>query len=513
MMASLEEVQSRCEVSADEAALLTGISAPVVLLYRLDGSTVAPAVAPDNPMLGVMLPYTPLHHLLLHDAGVPLVMTSGNIGGMPIIHQNDEAQEKLAHIADAFLLHNRPIHMRCDDAVWWVDRFAGEQDLVRQPLRRSRGDAPYPVRLHWTADAHILATGAEMKNTLCLLRDQEAYLSQHIGEVDSPEALDYFRETLDHLQRIFKVEPAVIAHDMHPGYLTTRLARELSQERGLQRVEVQHHHAHIAACLAEHGRADQVIGVALDGTGYGPDGAIWGGEILLADVRAFERVGHLEYLPLPGGEAAIRRPYRIAWGYLLAALGHIPDLLTLAAFPDIEREIVAKQVANDLNAPLTSSCGRLFDAVSALLGLCPITTFEAQAAIALELAARRVDMSTVSPYPFAVGDDGVIRLGDLLAALVDDVQTGSSVEEMAAAFHLTVARLVLESAQRVRAETGIGTVALSGGVFQNRLLLRLTRDQLRAAGFEVLTHRLVPANDGGLSLGQAVVALFQDRAV
>jgi len=510
MIASLAEVKNHCEVSTDEATLMTSISAPVVLLYRRANSTVAPDVAPDNPMLGVMLPYTPLHHLLLHDAGAPLVMTSGNLGGMPIIHQNNEAQEKLTPIADAFLLHDRPIHMRCDDAVWWVDHFAGEQDPIRQPLRRSRGDAPYPVRLHWHSDQHILATGAEMKNTLCLLRDQEAYLSQHIGEVDSLEALAYFRETLDHLQQIFKVEPTVIAHDMHPSYLTTRLAREIAQERDLRRVEVQHHHAHIAACLAEHGREDRVIGIALDGTGYGLDGAIWGGEILLADVCSFERVGHLEYLPLPGGEAAIRRPYRIAWGYLLATLGHIPDLPTLAAFPDVEREIVAKQVASGLNTPQTSSCGRLFDAVSALLGICPVTTFEAQAAIALELAARQVDMTSVRPYPFAIGDDGIIQMAKMLGALVDDMQMSRAVEEMAAAFHLTIANMVLQSAQRLRTRTDVQTVALSGGVFQNRLLLRLTREHLRAVGFEVLTHRQVPANDGGLSLGQAVVALFQE---
>jgi hydrogenase maturation protein HypF len=351
-----------------------------------------------------------------------------------------------------------------------------------------------------------------MKNTLCLLRDQEAYLSQHLGEVDSLEALDYFRETLDHLQRIFKVEPAVIAHDLHPGYLTTRLARELAQERDLPRIEVQHHHAHIAACLAEHGREDRVIGIALDGTGYGLDGAVWGGEILLADVHSFERVGHLAYLPLPGGEAAIRRPYRIAWGYLLAALGDIPDLPTLASFPEVEKEIVAKQVEGNLNSPLTSSCGRLFDAVSALLGICPVTTFEAQAAIALELVARRVDMTSVRPYPFAIAGDGVIQVADLLDALVEDLRADRAVSEMAAAFHLTIAYMVLESAQSIRAQTDIHTVALSGGVFQNRLLLRLTREHLRAARFEVLTHRQVPANDGGLSLGQAIVARFRQPA-
>ncbi len=509
MMASPEEVRAHCTVTADEEALLTGASAPVVLLYRRPESSVAANVAPDNPMLGVLLPYTPLHHILLRDAGRPLVMTSGNLSDMPIITGNAEAQEKLGHIADAFLLHNRPIHMRCDDAVWWVDRFAGEEDAARQPLRRSRGDAPYPVRLPWQAPKHILATGAEMKNTLCLLRGGDAFLSQHIGEVDSLEALDYFRQTLDHLSGLFKVEPEVIAHDMHPAYLTTRLARELAAERGLPLIAVQHHHAHIAACLAEHGRTGPVIGIALDGTGYGMDGAIWGGEILAADVRDFERVAHLEYLPLPGGEAAIRRPYRIAWGYLLVTQGDIPDLPTLSRFPAQERAVVARQVERGLNAPLTSSCGRLFDAVSALLGVCPVTTFEAQAAIALELAAREADLSQAQALPFAVDEEGVIRVGEMLAALVEGLEVGRAVSALAADFHVTVAGMMTRAAGRARAQSGLETVALSGGVFQNRLILRMTRDALRQAGFEVLTHRQAPANDGGLSLGQAVIALHR----
>src|SRR5690606_13333406 len=366
------------------AALLQSAAAPIVLLYTRPGSDIAPSVAPDNPMLGVMLPTAPLHHILLRDAGRPLVMTSGNLSDLPVITENAEALDQLGGIADAFLLHDRPIHMRVDDAVWWVDRFAGEQDAARQPLRRARGDAPYPARLAWRSPKHLLAVGAEMKNTLCLVRGDEAFLSQHIGEVDSLEALAYFRQALDHLGGIFKVTPEVIVHDLHPAYLTTRLARELAVERDLPLVAAQHHHAHVASCLAEHGHPGPVIGVALDGTGYGPDGAIWGGEVLVADVRDYERAAHLEYLPLPGGEAAIRRPYRIAWGYLLATQGEIPDLPALAAFPEAERRIVAQQVERGINSPATSSCGRLFDAVSAMVGVCPVTTFEAQAAIALE---------------------------------------------------------------------------------------------------------------------------------
>ncbi|MEM4724455.1 MAG: carbamoyltransferase HypF [Candidatus Hadarchaeum sp.] len=507
MVATLEEAKSHCFVSDEEAALLSSVGAPIVLLYRRSESSIAFNVAPDNPMLGLMLPYTPLHHILLRDVGRPLVMTSGNLSDLPIITDNDQAIEKLGSIVDAFLLHNRRIHIGCDDAVWWVDRFADTIDPTYQPLRRSRGDAPYPIRLPWPSEEHILAVGAEMKNTFCLLRGSDAFLSQHIGEVDSLESLTYFRQALDHLSQLFKFDPAILVCDLHPGYLTSRLARELAVERDLPCLAVQHHHAHIACCLAENGREGPVVGIALDGTGYGPDGAIWGGEVLVASLASYERVAHLEYLPLPGGDAAIRKPYRIAWSYLIATQGTIPELPTLSTLSAQERRIVSKQVERGVNAPLTSSCGRLFDAVSALTGMCRVTTFEAQAAIALELAAREANLATLKPYPFSIDEEGVIRLGRMLAHIADDVKVGRPVGEIAAAFHLSLARMITQAAMRVRSRTGLMTAALSGGVFQNRLLLRLVRAQLRAAGFEVLTHRQTPANDGGLSLGQAVIAL------
>ncbi len=509
MMASLDEVRTYCVVNHDEEALLSSAAGPVVLLYRRPESGIATAVAPGNPMLGVMLPSTPLHHILLRDVGRPLVMTSGNLSDLPIISENEGALAKLGQIADAFLVHNRPIHQRCDDAVWWVDQFAGELDATCQPLRRSRGDAPYPVRLGWQARQDILAVGAEMKNTFCLLRGGDALLSQHIGEVGSLETLGYFRATLDHLCKIFKVMPKLIAHDSHPGYLTTRLAHDLAAEYGLPLMAIQHHHAHIAACLAEHGREDQVVGIALDGTGYGSDGAIWGGEVLIASVKYYERVAHLEYLPLPGGDAAIRHPYRIAWSYLLATQGSIPDLPSLAACPVEERNIVIRQIEHGINTPITSSCGRLFDAVSAMLGICTEATFEAQAAIALELAARRVGTDTTGVYPFTLDEDGIIRIGEMLAAIGLDIERGRSADEIAASFHHTIVAMFVEAATRISQRTGIKTVALSGGSFQNRLLLRLMRESLRACGFEVLTHHQVPANDGGLSLGQAVIALHR----
>lgn len=509
MMGSLDEIRAHCEVSPEEESLLTSVAAPILLLYRRAESSIASNVAPANPMLGVMLPYTPLHHILLRDAGRPLVMTSGNLSEMPILAENVEAQHVLSDIADAFLIHDRAIHMRCDDAVWWVDRFAGQADSARQPLRRSRGDAPYPVRLPWSSEQGILGTGAEMKNTLCLLRGSDAFLSQHIGEIDSLEALNYYRETLGHLAHLFKIEPQVVAHDLHPDYRTTRLAQDLAAERGLQTVGVQHHHAHIAACLAEHGMSGRVIGIALDGTGYGTDGAIWGGEILTASVSGFERVAHLEYLPLPGGEAAIHRPYRIAWGYLLTTLGSVPSLPALSSFSEQEKAVVARQIERGINSPVTSSCGRLFDAVAAMLGVCTRATFEAQPAISLELAARAANLAQIECYPLHSDEDGIIRVGNMLAAITSDLLTGRALPDIAAAFHITLAAKLVEMVRMVHQKTALDTVALSGGVFQNRLLLRLIRDMLRESGFQVLSHRQVPANDGGLSLGQAVVALHK----
>ncbi len=505
MMASLEEVRIHCKLNEAEVDMLTSAAAPIVLLFRRDDSSIAANVAPDNPMLGVMLPYTPLHHLLLHDVGRPLVMTSGNLSELPILTKNDEAVRVLSDIADAFLLHDRPIHMRCDDAVWWVDAFADEAH-ARQPLRRSRGDAPYPVRVAWPSAKPVLAVGAEMKNTFCLMRGGDAFLSQHIGEVDSVETLAYFRQVLGHLTRLFKIEPGLIAHDRHPGYLITRLAQELAAEKDVPLIAVQHHHAHIAACLADNAHTGPVIGVAFDGTGYGTDGAIWGGEFLIADVKDYERTAHLEYLPLPGGDAAIRRPYRIAWGYLHKTLGEIPALPAFEGLLAQEQAIVRRQAEQGLNAPDTSSCGRLFDAVSAMLGLCREATFEAQAAIALELAARRGNIAAAPPYPFTIGSDGVIHLGKMLSAIVDDIQDGAAAEQIAVAFHITLADIILEVAERLREQTNLEAVALSGGVFQNRLLLHLARERLCAAGFDVLSHRQVPTNDGGLCLGQAVIA-------
>jgi len=507
MMATLDEINQHCPVSAQEAGLLQDPSAPIALLYRRPESKIAANVAPNNPMLGVMLPPTPLYHLLARDLNRPMVMTSANLTDLPVIVDNDLAQDKLAGIADAFVLHNLSIETRVDDSVWWIDHFAGPDDSARLPLRLSRGDAPRLIRLPWRAEKAILAVGADMNNTLCLMRDNDAVLSQHVGEASALETLDAFRATFERLSQLSAIVPQVIAHDLNPGYRTTRMARLLAEDPDHGLVGVQHHHAHIVACLAEHGHDASVIGIVLDGTGYGDDGAAWGGEVLVASLSSFERVAHLEYLPLTGGDATLHKPYRIAWGYLHAALGNIPDLKPLARFPADERRIVAQQIDRGQNTPMTSSCGRLFDAVAALIGVCPVTTHESQAAVAVEQAARRVDIEAANPYPFALTDDGIIRLGDTLSAIVKDMTGGRNPHLVAAAFHHTLAMMFVAAAKQARQRTGIKTVALSGGCFQNRVLLRLMRQALHDEGFEVLTHRQVPANDGGLSLGQAVVAL------
>jgi hydrogenase maturation protein HypF len=497
-----------------------------VLLRRRPDAPVAPDVAPGVDTLGVMLPYTPLHRLLLDTrdpvlalAPAPrvLIMTSGNFSEEPIATRNDEARERLAPLADALLLHDREIETRCDDSVVRTDGAAVLH------LRRSRGYAPYPVALPFDAPP-VLAVGGELKNTICLARERYAFLSQHIGDLENAETLASFEQSIAHLGRLFRVTPEIIAHDLHPDYLSTRWAARAPLPAS--RVPVQHHHAHIAACMADNGLdgARPLIGLAFDGTGYGTDGAIWGGEVLVADYRGFERAAHLEYLPLPGGDAAIRKPWRTALGYLTALDIDTHDLPFLRAIDARAIDVVQAQVHKRLNAPLTSSLGRLFDAVAALAGLRGEVSYEAQAAIELEtLAARDAHAGAAAPYPYRIDADGagwIVRLGDLLAAVADDARPsglrsgrGAAPGHIGARFHRTLAALALDLCRRVRAAyrfpegaTGLSEVALSGGVWQNRLLLELTRADLRAEGFTVYTHRQTPPNDGGLALGQAAIA-------
>jgi hydrogenase maturation protein HypF len=506
MVTDIEEARKHCYVNQEEAKLLSSPYSPIVLLRWKGDSSVVKAVAPNLKYLGVMLPYTPLHHLLLRETGLPLVMTSGNISEEPIAKDNDEAVRRLSGIADFFLVHNRDIYARYDDSVTIVER--GTPQLIR----RARGYAPYPIHLNFKSQ-QILACGAEEKNTFCLTRDEYAFVSQHIGDMENLETLEHFASTIELYKRLFRIAPKIIAYDMHPDYLPTKYARELAAKSDLKPVPVQHHHAHIVSGMVDNSIDSLVIGVAFDGTGYGSDGHIWGGEFLVTDYHGFTRAGQLEYLPLPGGALAIKKPYRTAIGYLLTLMGEgalRPGLPVLKNVDDAEINIIRQQVEKKINSPLTSSCGRLFDAVSALIGVRGEIKYEAQAAIELEMVAYDAADET-GEYPFSIVEQNgvsLIKVGDLFSAILQDIDRKATPATIAARFHNTVARMVKESCQIISKKTRLNQVVLSGGVFQNRLLLRKTVGLLEAEGFKVLTHRQVPTNDGGISLGQAVIANF-----
>jgi hydrogenase maturation protein HypF len=511
MVTNMEEVKKHCYVSPEEEKLLTSPQSPIVLMKWKDGSSVCREVAPNLAYLGVMLPYTPLHHILLRDTQLPLVMTSGNISEEPIAKDNDEALRRLKGIADYFLIHNRDIYSRYDDSVAIVERE------TNQLIRRARSYAPYPITLSFKAK-QVLGCGAEMKNTFCLTRDNYAFLSQHIGDMENMETLEHFGNTISLYKRLFRIEPEIVAYDLHPDYLATKYAQELSKS-DTKLIPVQHHHAHIASCMADNGLQSPVIGVAFDGTGMGADGHIWGGEFLVADCKSFSRLGHLEYLPLPGGDAAIKRPYRTAIGYILSLLGEnaLKGLAFREQVSEVEAEIIKHQIERGLNSPLTSSMGRLFDAISALIGIRGKIDYEGQAAVELEMAAYKAcpehseGTNDNESYPYSITKDRgmrIIKLGELFQAIVEDLKQGSSKARISVKFHNTVAQMTNEMCQLIASETGINQVALSGGVFQNRLLLNKTVNLLEESGFQVFTHKQVPCNDGGISLGQAVIANF-----
>ena len=507
MVTDIDEAKRHCYVSPKEEELLTSPQGPIVLMRWGEDSSVSREVAPNLRFLGIMLPYTPLHHILLRDTGRPLVMTSGNLSEEPIARDNDEALRRLSDIVDYFLIHNRDIYSRYDDSVAVVER--GTSQLIR----RARSYAPYPIRLSFEAN-QVLGCGAEEKNTFCLTKDNYAFLSQHIGDMENMETLEHFDSTISLYKRLFHIEPEIIAHDLHPDYLATKYAQELG-ESGMKLVPVQHHHAHIASCLADNGLESPVIGVAFDGTGMGADGNIWGGEFLVADYSNFNRAGHLEYLPLPGGAAAIKRPRRTAIGYILTLLGESTlnhDLPVMREADDMEIEVIKRQIERKINSPLTSSMGRLFDAISALLGIRGEIDYEGQAAVELEMAAYEEDYAHAhESYPYRiVAAEGIriIHLKDLLSAVIEDLRQGVSKGRISVRFHNTVARMTNEMCRLIANESGVRQVALSGGVFQNRLLLRKTVSLLESSGFRVFTHKQVPCNDGGISLGQAVIANF-----
>ncbi|MDO3379261.1 carbamoyltransferase HypF [Geoalkalibacter halelectricus] len=497
MSRDLEAVRRYAWVNEAEEQLLLGVERPIVLLPRRADHGLSPRVAPSNGFFGVMLPYTPLHHLLLEDQFTALVMTSANLSDEPILFEDGEALTRLSDIADAYLSHNRRIHTRTDDSIARI--LAGRAVL----MRRSRGYVPRGILLP-QAQPTVLALGAELKNTICFTQENRAFLSQHIGDLKNLEVLRGLEHSVDHLGRILGLRPRIVAHDLHPDYLSTRFAEELPEVR---RIGVQHHHAHLVSCLADNGRDEPAIGVIFDGLGFGADGHIWGGEFLLGDADGFERAAHLAYLPMPGGDAATREPWRMALSALAHAFGEsLPEPAFFPTHAPGDLRLVRQMIARGINCPLTSSCGRLFDAVAALIGVRQRISYEGQAALELEQIAAEGEQGRYAYELYDRQGPFVVDPAPLIRSLVEDLGQGVAPGVLSARFHNTLAAMIQEVCGRLREGSGLNLVALSGGVFQNRYLTEKTLPLLERDGFTVLTHSLVPPNDGGLALGQAVIA-------
>lgn len=486
----------------DEYQMLASAEAPIVLMRKKAG-VLPEGIAPFNAYVGVMLPYTPLHHLLLNTVQEPLVMTSGNQRGAPICKDNTEARQMLADGVDGFVFHNRPIHRRCDDSVVMVCDFGAKKEV--QHVRRSRGFTPLPVILpkSLTLKNPVLATGGDLKNVSAIAAGQEVFLTAHIGDLTHPQARCEQQEALVSLQNLFDIQPECVVCDMHPQYASTQFAKGNEDRRPV--LTVQHHHAHIASCMVDAGvQEGDVIGLAFDGTGYGTDGHIWGGEVLRCNWRDFERLFHLEYMPLPGGDAATLKPYRIALAYAMVLCPKREVTRFFPTIPTSEIGLIRQMVSQNIQTPLTSSMGRLFDAVASLLHVCLTAEHEAQAAMALEAESLKWTHDGAA-YP-VVFEGKQICLQPVFEKMFDDLKAGASVAYIARCFHQTVAEMAVASAIKARETCGLKRVALSGGVWQNRLLLKLAYKGLVSHGFDVLIHRTVPANDGGLALGQVAVA-------
>ena len=500
MAANLEKIKSFALISMEEQALLTGRSKPIVLLQKKSTSALAENVAPANRFIGAMLPYTPIHHLLLKARDFPaLVMTSGNLSGSPIVKDNDEAFEKLANIADYFLLHDRPIVTQTDDSVIRLD---GNNSAI---YRRARAFVPRAVKLKMNS-GRTLALGAIIKNTVCLTKEKEAFLSQHIGDLDNIDTQRHQKNITNHFQSLMRIEPDLLVHDLHPDYPGSRYAQS---QKELPSIGIQHHHAHAVSCMAEHGLDGPVIGLTLDRNGYGPDHTVWGGEVLLADYHTFERLAHLSTVEMPGGDAAIQEPWRMAVSHLYRAYGPEYKDLKLAILQDHADKItlIEQMIDKSINSPLTSSCGRLFDSVAALLGMRHTVSFEGQAAAELEMLLEP-DNTDSSSYPFEIikAEDKpwLLPVKPIITCIVEDLLENIPSQFISRRFHNTLAALFARVCQEIREQKNINSVVLSGGVFQNLNLLRQVKSSLEILSFDVYAHEQVPTNDGGLSLGQAV---------
>ncbi len=502
MCRDIETAGKLCILDESGKKDLLSPQSPIVILPKKKDIPVSPAVAPGHNFLGIMLPYTPLHHLILSEGPESLVMTSGNLSDEPIVYRNEDALERLKNIADYFLVNNRDIYVRCDDSV--IKPFRGKKTF----LRRARGYVPFPVVLKKKLP-QVLACGGELKNTFCLTKNRYAFLSHHIGDLENWETLKAFEQSIEHFKKLFEIDPEVVVHDLHPDYLSTQYAMGLD----LPRIGVQHHFAHALSCMAEYGLAEPLLAVIMDGTGYGEDGTIWGCEFLSINGTHYRRLGHLRYIPLPGGEKAIKEPWRVAASYLDRIYGSdwlSFDLPISKKIDHNEWNLLKRGLKLRYNSPQCSSAGRLFDAVSAILGIRHTINYEGQAAIELEQLAS--SDNRVYPYKITnVEEKSVIDPDPLIEAIVEDVFKGEDIQSISGRFHLTLAQIIIEMAVKMRDLTSYSDVILSGGVFQNHFLLELTCQKMEERGFKAYINRKVPANDGGISLGQAYYILLRDE--
>jgi hydrogenase maturation protein HypF len=503
MARDIGKAKEFCIIDRNAENLLNSFESPIVLLKKsAAAASLSNEVAPDTDWLGIMLPYTPLHHILLREGPQILVMTSANISEEPLVFRDDDAIRRLSTIADAFLIHNREIERPCDDSV--IALVQG--DTV--PVRRSRGYVPRALTVgHF--HSQVLAAGPSEKNTFCVFKDGNAYMSHHIGNLVNEKSVDAYTGGIEDFLKMFRVKLDAIACDLHPDYVSTRYAEDISRKSNLPLYYVQHHHAHIASVLAENRVTEKVIGVALDGTGYGPDGTVWGGEFLIADRKSYTRAGYYKPVPMPGGEKSVLETDRMGLSYLISAYGSltcIPDFDFIGTFEKTRFEMIGKMIDSGINCPLTSSCGRLFDAVSALIGLCSSPSYDAQGAILLEKEAGDFK-DLMTPYLYEIDEKGAVHFEPAIVEIVKDIKNGESAKTISRKFHSMIVLSGIDMCEKIKKMTGIKRAALSGGVFQNRLILGHFKDQLEERGFSVFINRCVPPNDGGISLGQGVVAL------